>query len=512
MSPVLHPHACRGVGSRRRAGIAVVSLVLAATGCTMLGPEYRRPPIALPAQYDEAVAQPGAAPTIPPNWWSSYRDPDLDRLVARALAHNVDARAAVARLEEAQAALREARAVLVPQVDLSAAATRSRISSSTAQPVPPGVDRTRSDHRVSLGTAFELDFWGRLRRGAQAVEAQWLASRFALDVVGLDLAATTAHTWFALRSLDAQVAVTRDSLRAREESLEVVRARAEGGLVSDLDLHQARAARADTAVQLAELQRQRDEVEHQLAALTGEPGMRVAPGDLRAMPVPPSPPPGVPSSLLVRRPDIRQAEAQLAAANALIGVARAAMMPTISLTGAFGGQSGDLADLLRAPARFWSLGIGLALPIFDAGRLQARTDQAEARERQALAAYQRTVETAYREVADALTNGSHAASAEREVDLQVEAARASVQLAQSRYQAGYSGYLEVLDALRVQHAAELALIRNRQSRLSFSVDLMQALGGGWIDPTTALADQPLRSASATPSVRGPLPVPGTPPR
>ncbi len=482
----------RGVLLLAHGGALLLALV--ATGCTMLGPDYERPPLALPAQYDAATsasaqAPAAATPTIPPDWWSLYRDDALARVVDRALAHNVDVRAAIARLDEAQAALREARAVLVPQVDLAGAATRSRISASTAQPLPAGVDRTRSDYRASLGSAFELDFWGRLRRGAEAVEAQWLSSRYALDVVGLDLAATTVQTWFALRSLDAQIAVTSESLRAREESLEVVRARASGGLVSDLDLHQARAARADAAVQLAESRRQRDAVEHQLGLLVGQPGLRVAPGDLRTMPIPPLPPAGVPSSLLVRRPDIRQAEAQLVAANALIGVARAAMMPTISLTGALGGQSRDLADLLSAPARFWSLGVGLALPIFDAGRLQARSEQAEARERQALAAYQRSVEAAYREVADALTNGAHVASAARDVEVQVEAARASVQLAQSRYQAGYSGYLEVLDALRVQHAAELALIRNRQARLSYSVDLMQALGGGWADPMAPLAGQ-----------------------
>lgn len=477
--------------------LAWLLVACAAAGCTMLGPDYRRPSLSLPADYGDEPAQ-RVAPTIPANWWSLYRDAELDRFVARALENNRDVRDALARVDEAQAVVREARAVLVPQIDLDADAARARISTATAQPVPPGIASTRSDYRVAASTAFEIDFWGRLRRGAEALEAQWLASRYALDVLGLAIAATTTQTWFTLRSLDAQISVTRDSLRAREESLAVVQARARGGLVSDLDVHQAQAARADAAVQLADLERQRDAIEHQLGTLTGDLALRVPAGDLRALPLPPVPPPGVPSSLLLRRPDIRQAEAQLVAANAQIGVARAAMMPTIALTGVFGGQSRDLSDLLRGGARIGSLGLGLTLPIFDSGRLQARTEQAEARERQALAAWLRAIEDAYREVADALTNNAHAASVERDVDLQVEAARNSVRLAQSRYEAGYSGYLEVLDALRVQHGAELALIRNRQARLSYSVDLMQALGGGWIDPASRVAEAPAAGVPARP--------------
>ncbi|HLS57746.1 MAG TPA: TolC family protein, partial [Zeimonas sp.] len=175
----------------------------------------------------------------------------------------------------------------------------------------------------------------------------------------------------------------------------------------------------------------------------------------------------------------RQAEAVLQAANARIGVARAAMMPTISLTGSLGGQSAELSDLLRSDARIWSLGFGLTLPIFDAGRLEARAEQAEARQRQALGGYQKSVESAFREVGDALTNSERSAAAESDLQVRLDAARNSTRLARSRYEAGYSGYLELLDALRTQNDAELALIRNRQARLSYSVDLMKALGGGW---------------------------------
>jgi len=200
---------------------------------------------------------------------------------------------------------------------------------------------------------------------------------------------------------------------------------------------------------------------------------------LLALPTPPTPRTGLPSALLERRPDIRQAEQQLVSANAQIGVARAAMLPTISLTGSYGGESRALARLLESGSRIWSIGFGLTLPVFDWGRLAARSDAAEARARQALAAYQKAAETAFREVADALTNVKQAAASERDLQDRAASARNALRLARLRYEAGYSAYLEVLDAQRSANEAELAVVRNRQTRLSASVDLMKALGGGW---------------------------------
>ena len=477
----------RKVTARRVRSVAgVLLLALAGAGCTVMGPDYRRPAQQLPERFVDIApidsATPDGGARLPADWWTLYRDPALDALVAGALARNADVRIAIAQLEEAEAVLREASATLSPQVDLAASASRSRVTQLGTLPTTLPL---RDDRRLALSSAFELDLWGRLRRGAQAAEAQLLASRYARDVVALGLAGATAQAWFALRSLDAQVAVTRESLQVRVESLEVVRARARGGVVSDLDVNQAEAARAEAALQLIELQRQRASVERQLGALAGQPGLRVPAGDLRALPLPPLPPAGLPSALLDRRPDIRQAEAVLQGANARIGVARAAMMPTISLTGSLGGQSADLSDLLRAGARIWSLGFGLALPVFDAGRLQARAEQAEARERQALAGYQKSIESAFREVGDALTNGERSAAAESDLQVRLDAARNSTRLARSRYESGYSGYLELLDAQRTQNDAQLALIRNRQARLSYSVDLMKALGGGWRQPAAS---------------------------
>jgi multidrug efflux system outer membrane protein len=200
---------------------------------------------------------------------------------------------------------------------------------------------------------------------------------------------------------------------------------------------------------------------------------------LFALPIPPTPPPGLPSTLLDRRPDIRSAEQSMIAANAQIGIARAALFPTISLTAGLGAQSAELSQLLSSGTGIWSLGFGLAAPIFDAGRRQARVEQAEARREQALAGYQRSIETAFREVSDALVNVEQSAQTEDELKLRVQAARSALELSNIRYESGYSPYLEVLDAQRTANEAELAFVRNRQARLAFSVDLMKALGGGW---------------------------------
>lgn len=448
-----------------------------AAGC-MVGPDYQRPAIDLPQSYSGAPAEAGA-PAPRADWWTLYGDATLNELVASTFARNVDLRLAVARIEETDANLREANAAFLPQVDLGASASRTRASARTAVPLFAGVPALRNNVRLTVSTAFELDFWGRLRRGAEAVRAQALASRYARDVVALTLAGLAAQAYFSLRSLDAQIAVTRQTLALREESAALVRKRAAGGIASDLDVNQSEGTRADASAQLKELERQRELALHQLGTLTGRLDLALDPGDLRTLPTPPLPPAGLPSTLLERRPDILQAEQILAAANAQIGVAKAAMLPTISLTGSYGGESRALSQLLTGGANIWSLGFGLALPIFDAGRYGARTDAAVAREHQALAGYQRAIETAFREVSDALATVRQNALAEEDFQARLRAARNVLRLAQQRYEAGYSAYLEVLDAQRTANDAELAALRNRQSLLAATVDLMRSLGGGW---------------------------------
>ena len=471
---------------------AICSALLLA-GCAAVGPDYERPAMDLPGTYPDAPADLAAA-TVPAEWWKLYGDARLDELVASALARNADMRIAVARIEEADANLREAGAAFLPEIDLGGTPQRQRISGATATPIPPSIPLVRNDIRLTLGTSFEIDFWGKLRRALEATRALALGSRYAREVVTLSLTGLTAQAYFSLRSLDAQIALTRTTLASREEALILVRDRANGGIASDLDVNQAEVARADAAVQLKDLLRQRSLIEHQLGSLTGRLDLALPAGDLLTLPMPPLPPAGLPATLLQRRPDILQAEQQLIAANAQIGIARAAMFPTISLTAYAGGQSSALSTVLSSGASIWSLGFGLALPIFDAGRYAARTQAAEARQRQSVANYQKAVETAFREVADALTTLQQTEASEEDLQLRAKAARNALRLARLRYEAGYSAYLEVLDAQRTANDAELTFLRNRQARLAASVDLMKALGGGWSMDQLPVANAALRDS------------------
>ena len=457
---------------------AILILALALGGCTMMGPDYKRPPLALPDSYPEDAAGAGAAVPVPANWWQLYEDPLLDKLVAAGLAQNTDVKLAAARLEEAEGALREANATLFPEIDANTFAGRSRLS-TVAGTLPPGAAAFRNNFQLSANTAFELDFWGRLRRLREAARAQYLQTRYGRDVVSLTLAAAISRSYFNVRSLDTQIIVSGETLAATVDSADIARRRAAAGLVSELDVNQAEANRAQFAAQIKDLQRLREATVHQLGLLTGAPDLKLGAGDQHPAPAPPLPPPGLPSTLLERRPDVRQAEAALIAANAQIGVARASQFPTFSLTAALGAQSAALSNLFSSGGAIWSIGVGAVGPIFDAGRYAARTEQAEARARQAAAVYERAVQTAFREVADALSNVRLAADAERDLRDRAERARNTLRLATLRYEAGYSAYLEVLDARRTLNDAQLALARNRQLYLSYTVDLMNALGGGW---------------------------------
>lgn len=455
-----------------------LALVAALSGCAAVGPDYRRPALDLPGAYPESASAQSSALAVPAEWWKSYNDALLNDLVAAGLANNSDVRLAAARIEEAEGVLREANALFFPEIDGSAAAGRSRISTRTGT-VPASIPAIRSNYALTATTSFELDFWGRLRRAAEAARAQYFATQYGRDVVALTLAAGVTQTYFAVRSLDAQIIVSQETLQAAEESLDIARKRFNAGLVAELDVNQAAANRAQLAAQITDLRRQRATALHQLGVLTGRLDMKLDPADLRALPTPPLPPAGLPSTLLERRPDVRQAEAQLASATAQIGVARAAQFPTFSLTGSVGRQSKELETLFNAGGGIWSIGLNVLGPIFDAGRYAARTQQAEARAHQAVATYEKTARTAFREVSDALSNVRYAAEAESDLQDRVDQARNSLKLATMRYESGYSAYLEVLDAQRTLNDAQLALVRNRQGYLGYTVDLMNALGGGW---------------------------------
>lgn len=455
-----------------------LALILASllAGCAV-GPDYQRPDSAVPAQYTEADSV-GAAQAINREWWKLFRDPVLDDLVAQALIANADLQQAVARVEEADAVMRQTGAALFPEFDVGASDVRTRSSATDAMALgtAPAVQEKM---RLTVGTSFELDFWGKLRRASESARASYLASRYGRDTLALTLAGLVTQGYAALRALDAQVKVSNETLASRNAALAIVQTRFNSGLSSELDLRQAEGAQAAAVAQVADLVQQRALAEHQLALLTGRMALKLPAGELDKLPVPPVPPAGLPSSLLEARPDVRQAEAQLMAANARIGVAKAYLFPSISLTGLLGGESAQLAGLLSSPSKIWTAGFGLNLPIFDAGRLSAQVDQATAQQKQALAAYQKAVQAAFKDVNDALVSLRQTAEKEKALDAQVKAAARALKLAEARYQSGYSPYLEVLDSQRTLNDATLSLLRNRQARLSATADLFRALGGGW---------------------------------
>ncbi|MFZ5455207.1 MAG: efflux transporter outer membrane subunit [Pseudomonadota bacterium] len=460
------------------------------SGC-MVGPDYVRPTVDLPAQY--APAQDAVPVAVARGWWKQFNDDTLNTLVERALADNADVQRAAARIEQADALLREAGAALFPDVGLGTSASRSRIS-GVGVPIPAGAPLYRNSFQTAISTSFELDFWGRLRRASEAARAQALGTRHAKDTVELTLVSQVVGGYLNLRALDAQLVLSRDTLATRRENVDILRSRVERGLTNELELQQALGAVAAIEAQIADLARSRGIAENQIALLTGNLGMHIDAGDLRSLPLPPLPPAGLPSSLLDARPDVRQAEAELASANAQIGVAKAALYPSISLTGNYGSQSRELSDLFSGPANIWSLGVALDLPLFDAGRRSARVDQATAQQKQALAGYVSAIRNAFTDVRDALVAAEQYAQSVSALQAQSDAAARSLHLAQKRYDAGYSRYLEVLDAQRTANEASLALVRARQGQLAEVVNLYAALGGGWGEEAGAAPDDAAASS------------------
>jgi multidrug efflux system outer membrane protein len=466
---------------RPRLTLLALAIPLALAGCA-LGPDYQRPDarVALPDSYaGEPVA--GALNTTPAvagRWWTLFGDTQLDALVDQALTSSPDALTAAARVEEADAVLRQVNAALLPQIDANAGISRSRSI------LPNAVEPTgllRNTNRIGLSTSFELDVWGRLRRASEAARAQALGTRYTSETVSLSLAASVTQAYLNLRALDAQLLVNRDSVSSQAKSTQLARVRFDGGYVSQLDVQQAEGALATYTAAQVQLEKNRALAESLLGLLVGQPGLKVAAGDLRSLPVPPTPPAGLPSSLLEARPDVRKAETDLIAANAKIGVAKAALFPSITLTGSLGRESRDLSDLFSPAAAVWSIGAGLTQPIFEGGRLRAQVEQVSAQQKQSLEAYRKSVQTAFREVNDALITVRQNGDSEVALGQAVQAAKRSLQLAQARYDSGYSPYLEVLTAQRSSNDATLAWVQNRQARLSSSVDLFKALGGGWKD-------------------------------
>ena len=455
----------------------LVCLSLSLVSCKTVGSDYKRTEINLPATYGEADSAASASNNALKEWWLQYQDPKLNELVALSLKNNTNIALAVARIDEADANMREVGASLYPQVDLSAGATRSKVTELGAFPTFGGA--VRNNFNFALSTSYEIDFWGKIKRAKQSAVANALATRAGKDTVELSLIGLVSSNYLQLRGLEAQIAVTKNNQTSRKVALSLNQRRLAGGVASSLEVSQAEVAVSNLDAQLIELTRLRALSLHQLAVLTGQLDLTLAEGDLRTLAVPPTPPAGLPSKLLENRPDIREAEQNLIAQNAKIGVAKAAMYPSISLTGSLGAESVDLGDILKAGARIWSFGLGLDLPIFDSGRRQSRVEQADARQKQALAQYQTAIQNAFREVNDALITRRLNAEREQAYMRSETSAKQALTVAENRYKSGYSAYLEVLDAQRVHNDASLAVVQAKQATFLATVELFKALGGNW---------------------------------
>ena len=456
--------------------VGTAALMLSA--CTV-APTYQRPSVKLPETYqatptavEAAAATVGIAP-----WWEALGDAQLNQWVNHALSQSPQTQAAAARVQEADALMRQAGAALFPEVNLSVGGVNNQVTQLGAVPVSPGLPLARTDRSVSLSTSYELDVWGKVRSADQAARAAAMSSRYAQATVQTTLAASVVQAWLSLRSLDAQIAITRDSVSNRQEAAAIIGKRQAGGLASEVDVQAAQPALLALQAQLADLLRQRALSENLLGVLLNSPGLTVA--SQVALPAAPNVPAGLPSSLLTARPDVRDAEAQLMAANARIGLARAALFPALSLTAAAGSQSADLSNLFKPEAFTFSLGLNILAPIFDAGRRDAVVAQVTAQQQQLAANYRQTVLNAFRDVRDALSNTEQQAVAERALQAQQQSLQASVGLTQVRVNAGFVAPALLLDAQRNLNEAELALVRARAARLAASVDLFKALGGGW---------------------------------
>ena len=458
-----------------RARMAALAAGMLLAGCASMAPPYAPPPLPVAAQYPESDRAGAQAPDIA--WQAYFADARLQAMIAQALASNRDIRIAALRVEEARAAYGIQRAEQFPTVALGAEGSRTRVPgdlSLTGRPM------TSAQYQVGLNvSAWELDFWGRVRSLKDSALQTLLASDEARRAVGVALVAQVANGYLGLRELDERVALARATVDSRAESLRIFTRRFEVGSISKLDLTQVETLLSQALSLSAQLEQARAVQAHALAQLVGGP-VDLAPDTRRFDDASVLQPlhAGLPSALLVQRPDLVAAEHQLRAAQANIGAARAAFFPTISLTAAYGTASAELSGLFDSGSGAWNFAPRLVLPIFDAGRIRANLDLAEVRRDVAVATYEKSVQGAFREVADALSN-------RRWLALQVDIGKTTLaaqseraRLAKLRYDNGAAPYLEVLDAQRDLLTVEQQLVQTRRALLSSQVSLYAALGGG----------------------------------
>jgi multidrug efflux system outer membrane protein len=462
---------------RPRALLGLTGLVL--TACTV-GPDYKRPEISLPAEYR------GRDPVAPPStgsfgdlaWWTIFQDETLQELIRTALAENYDLRIAAARILEARAQLVETRSNQFPVIEGNGQALYQRSEGD----LPPLTLESSFLPQAGVNLSFELDFWGRWRRATEAARADLAASEEARRVILSTLVSDVASAYVTLRALDLGLDISRQTLTSRQDSLRLVQLRQEGGVVSMLDVYQAQTLVATASREIPDFERQIEQTENFLSVLLGR-----NPGAVpRGRPLPtqialPDLPPGLPVELLERRPDVRVAEQQLVSANAGVGVAKSEYFPRVFLLGSIAVGGGVANGVSFGPLATFGVGPTMTVPIFNAGRVRAGVDAADARVLEATARYRQTVQQALREVSDGLVGYRKRQEARREQETLVQVLRNATRLSNIRYDGGVTSYLEVLDNERQLFEAELDLSRAQRDELLAVIGLYRALGGGWME-------------------------------
>ena len=455
--------------------VAIALLML--TGCTV-GPKYRRPPVTVPGTYrglpsdsdPQTIASLGDE-----KWWTVFQDEQLEALIREALAQNYDVRIAASRVLQAQAVLGITRADQFPTITGGASASNLGIPRTKSL---PGFET--SSNQVNLSLFWELDFWGKFRRATEAARANLLATEWGQKAVVSSLVSNVASAYFQLLELDAEMEISRRTFASRRDSLRLVEIRAKGGATSLLDVRQSEQLVYTAAAAIPDLERRIEQQENLISILLGRnPGPVTRGRPLVENPILPVVPAGLPSSLLARRPDIQSVEQQLIAANARIGVAKAAYFPQITLTAEAGYQSSALTSLFSGPAGFWSFGGQLLQPIFTGGRIRSNVKLTEAQEQEAVLIYQQSIQQAFREVSDSLVAYRKNQEFRAQQQLVTTAAQDATRLSDVRYRGGVTSYLEVLDSDTRYFDAQLSLAQAELNERLALVQLYNALGGGW---------------------------------
>ncbi len=473
----------------RIASLFVLIFILSACA---VGPDYERPDVDTPDAWHYSPERVSNTANI--RWWRQFNDPVLDELVATALQENKDVRIAAARVEEFIGRLRTTRSGLFPQFGYDLQGDRQQNTESGSIPIPPGVSGINESYSAVINARWEIDLWGKLRRASEAARADLLASEEARRTVILTLVSAVATTYVNLRDADKQLEIAKQTLESRSKSLHIFELRYEGGVVSELEVAQVRSEYEQAAASVPVQERQIAQTENALSILLGQnPGPIPRGKRIEKLVLPPVPE-ALPSSLLEQRPDLRQAEQVLVAANARIGVAKARYFPSISLTGFFGSASAELSDLFSDPATTWNFGGSITGPIFTAGAISGEVQTATAQQQQALLGYQRTIQQAFREVEDALVGHQKSRDRLAAQRRRVSALSDYARLARLRYDSGYTSWLEVLDAERSLFAAQLLYSQNQADVYNTLVDIYKGIGGGWVVEAEKIAAPPIDPA------------------